>query len=141
MTMTISTFLFSNHTYAADNNSVQSMLPAYTAIQEALTKDDLALAKTEAQKLEKMSAKWKDPELLKVKASLSVFTKETKIADARGEFKKLSAPFVAWMEKNKNAAYEVYYCPMAKAKWVQKKGSVINPYYGQEMLQCGEKVL
>jgi hypothetical protein len=28
---------------------------------------------------------------------------------------------------------------MKKARWVQKTGSIANPYYGSEMLECGVK--
>ena len=30
------------------------------------------------------------------------------------------------------------YCPMAKKAWLQKDGSVRNPYYGSAMPTCGE---
>ena len=29
---------------------------------------------------------------------------------------------------------------MAKAKWIQKPGTLRNPYYGKSMLDCGEKI-
>jgi hypothetical protein len=30
------------------------------------------------------------------------------------------------------------YCPMAKKSWLQKDGSIRNPYYGPTMPTCGE---
>jgi len=37
--------------------------------------------------------------------------------------------------------YEMY-CPMAfdfrGAYWLQRKDSLVNPYFGAEMLKCGE---
>lgn len=33
----------------------------------------------------------------------------------------------------------VMYRPMKKAGWVQRGNDVANPYYGAEMLGCGEK--
>lgn len=37
-------------------------------------------------------------------------------------------------------AVKVFHCPMAKADWLQKAGETANPYYGAEMLTCGEAV-
>lgn len=33
---------------------------------------------------------------------------------------------------------KVGYCPMVDQHWIQKAGSVSNPYYGSAMLTCGE---
>lgn len=33
---------------------------------------------------------------------------------------------------------KVGYCPMVDRHWIQKAGTVSNPYYGSEMLTCGE---
>jgi hypothetical protein len=33
---------------------------------------------------------------------------------------------------------KIGYCPMVKKSWVQKDGKVNNPYYGSQMLTCGE---
>ena len=35
--------------------------------------------------------------------------------------------------------YAVAFCPMYKggSKWVQKKGTLANPYFGKTMLTCG----
>jgi hypothetical protein len=30
------------------------------------------------------------------------------------------------------------YCPMVKKSWLQKDGSIRNPYYGPAMPTCGE---
>ena len=37
--------------------------------------------------------------------------------------------------------YATYFCPMADAYWVQSAGAVRNPYFGGEMLDCGERVV
>ena len=33
---------------------------------------------------------------------------------------------------------KIGYCPMVKQSWIQKDGTVSNPYYGSTMLTCGE---
>jgi hypothetical protein len=34
----------------------------------------------------------------------------------------------------------VVYCAMAEKVWIQPKGEIGNPYYGQSMARCGEVV-
>jgi hypothetical protein len=87
----------------------------------------------------------------KAKASLTAFAKEStgevqKLAQAaadtgdiaamRERFKALSA-VVTTMELPDG--YSVAFCPMYKggSKWVQKKDSIHNPYYGKTMQTCG----
>jgi Cu(I)/Ag(I) efflux system membrane fusion protein len=62
------------------------------------------------------------------------------IAATREAFKALSRPISRWVELAKPAGMSVMYCPMAKAGWVQRGSEVANPYYGSEMLTCGERV-
>lgn len=112
-------------------------MPGYLGIQESLAADDLVTAKKKAQELQ-ISAN-SNKEISKIKFSLAALIAAEKIEDARKEFKKLSAPFVEWVENSKDSSYKVVYCPMAGAKWVQKDGEVMNPYFGKEMLHCGEK--
>lgn len=33
---------------------------------------------------------------------------------------------------------KIGYCPMVRKSWIQKDGTVSNPYYGSQMLTCGE---
>lgn len=133
-------FAFLTTSYAKDI-SVKELLPGYIAIQEALADDELSLAKQKANELEKQAKNAGGKELKAVKASLSIFQKAKSLSDARKEFKKLSAPFVKWMGSNKSSEFDIVYCSMAEAKWVQKKGEVLNPYFGKEMLRCGEKTM
>jgi Cu(I)/Ag(I) efflux system membrane fusion protein len=58
------------------------------------------------------------------------------IAAMRESFKELSA--IA-SEMQLPPDYAVAYCPMYKggSKWVQKKETLANPYYGETMLTCG----
>ena len=36
------------------------------------------------------------------------------------------------------AGVRTAYCPMVKKSWLQKGEQIKNPYYGSEMLECGE---
>jgi Cu(I)/Ag(I) efflux system membrane fusion protein len=62
------------------------------------------------------------------------------IASVREAFKELSQPVSMWVTMAKPEHTSVMYCSMAKAGWVQRGSKVANPYFGSEMLSCGEKV-
>lgn len=62
------------------------------------------------------------------------------LAASREAFKALSRPMAMWATMSKPKGVVVLFCSMARASWLQKKGEVRNPYYGSEMLTCGEVV-
>ncbi len=62
------------------------------------------------------------------------------IAAAREAFKELSRPMAMWASMTKPKGVDVVFCSMAGASWLQKRGDIRNPYYGKEMLACGEIV-
>jgi hypothetical protein len=78
----------------------------------------------------------------KIKASSDRLKSASSIKAARDQFKKLSEVVLVWYRaQNKGASlFEEVNCSMAHASWLQKKGEVKNPYYGKEMLACGDKV-
>jgi len=41
-------------------------------------------------------------------------------------------------ENVQTGQYVEVYCDMAKASWLQMDRKIRNPYYGKEMLECGE---
>lgn len=119
---------------------VKNLLTGYILIQESLAKDDLKGTQLNSQELQKLAlTNSKEYEIKKINEILSRLIKSRSLFQARDEFKKLSPYFVKWIEKNKEEDFEIIYCPMAGAKWVQKKGEILNPYFGNEMLHCGEK--
>lgn len=50
--------------------------------------------------------------------------------------------YVGWFRAG-GRTWATYYCPMAKASWLQsaRDAEFANPYHGQKMLRCGERVL
>lgn len=66
------------------------------------------------------------------------------IDGARDGFHGLSDAVIELAKKNlpeKTAEkYSRFYCPMAKGYWLQKGGETSNPYYGKQMLKCGNLV-
>jgi|GEM_PF-2301837 len=60
------------------------------------------------------------------------------LQDARESFKALSQALFAYALKfgSPVRAY-VFYCPMANLNWLQEGKAIGNPFYGSEMIECG----
>jgi hypothetical protein len=68
---------------------------------------------------------------------------ETKdIKKQRAYFFNLSNNMATLAKAMKLSTQPIYqaYCPMKKATWLSKEKAIKNPYYGAEMLTCGEVV-
>jgi hypothetical protein len=78
-------------------------------------------------------------------ALTTLAAKDTELDAAREAFKALGANFVPMAQKmykksELDPQWAVMGCPMMKAEWIQVDGKVANPFYGSEMLSCGNKV-
>lgn len=64
----------------------------------------------------------------------------TGLADQRKQFSAVSNATIELAARHPKAAagLNVAFCGMAKGYWLQKGNKVKNPYYGAEMLTCGE---
>ena len=102
---------------------------SYMDAATALAADDFDTAKAALTALAKESTGE-----LRAKAQAAASTGQ--IAAMRASFKELSA-IASKMQLPPD--YAVAYCPMYKggSKWVQKKETLANPYYGKSMLTCG----
>lgn len=123
--------------------SSDPIIENYIKIQEALAADNLVLAKDANKKLfeivnnsSELEKKRKDS-LLKV---LKEMNTANDIKGVRSGFKTASAEVLAIYEKSPSSDYIKVYCPMAGAKWLQKNAGISNPFFGKEMLSCGEKI-
>lgn len=131
--------LFGINSHAAgeqklDHSEAQAkILSLYTQIQEKLASDSLDGIKEASIEISKLTSD------SKVSNASKQLADSQNINAARKSFKALSKPIVKWVEKTKPQDLEIVYCPMAGAKWVQKKGDVKNPYMGKQMLECGKK--
>ena len=59
---------------------------------------------------------------------------------ARAAFYELSKSLVRWRQALVGEKPAVAFCSMKKRSWLQPRGELTNPYYGKEMLSCGETV-
>ena len=77
------------------------------------------------------------PELIAAAAAIEA---TTNLDSARDAFYELTKPLVRLRSVVTGDLPVVAYCPMAKRSWLQPKGELGNPYYGQSMLTCGSVV-
>lgn len=121
---------------AAD--AVDVMIDRAVAIQVALSHDKLEGVSanatgivTDAEPLGKPAEK--------IVAGAFALQKAKTIAEARDAFGRMSDALVAYLDAQKRKpanGVRVAYCPMAHKPWLQKNGTIQNPYYGSQMLTC-----
>ena len=111
-------------------------LSSYTEIQSLLAKDTFAGVPAASQKL---ATDAKENHHAALSASSAKLANAKDLKQARELFMGVSKDFVPLAKTEKNKNFEIVYCPMKKARWVQKTGTIANPYYGSEMLECGVK--
>jgi len=127
----------------------QRLLQAYLRLQTKLAADDAAAAKrsfadvqsaAKADGLE-LPAEQRAP----IERAAGQGVSAASIAAARSAFAALSDPLLAWLSAAPNPLSQplsVVHCPMALdnkgAKWLQLGSQVRNPYFGAEMLTCGD---
>jgi mono/diheme cytochrome c family protein len=126
----------------ASAGDLQRLLDPYLRIHQALANDSfagvadsaLALA-TEAQKLGSRGAR--------VKAAVNPFAQATNVAAARQAFGGLTNEIIAFAtaaDLPLGDGIVAAYCPMVKKYWLQKGETIQNPFYGQQMSDCGRIV-
>ncbi|WP_437822995.1 efflux RND transporter periplasmic adaptor subunit [Tenacibaculum mesophilum] len=135
---------------------LQKAYEAYIVLKDALVKTDANAAKISAGNLQKALTSV-DMKLLTneeahkqwmqlvpaLKSSNEEITKTTDVAIQRKYFKVLSEHFIMAVQSFgiSEVTYKQY-CPMADsdkgAYWLSKEKQVLNPYFGEGMLKCGE---
>jgi len=112
-----------------DAAKAAALSPNYSAAQEALAVDDFEKAKVALTAL--------------AGESTGDFQKEIQTAATAADIESMRLAFRSasdiLIKNGVPAQYAVAYCPMYKggASWVQKKGSIVNPYTGKSMPGCG----
>lgn len=123
------------------------ILGHYYAIQKSLALDSAAGVSASTAQIANLSRKAAAKDV-KVKVQLTALANaaqklESKdIKSARSGFGDLSDALIAYLKEaqaKRNPPYQ-FYCPMVKKNWLQPDKGIRNPYYGSEMLTCGELV-
>ncbi|MCY4658871.1 MAG: metal transporter [Acidobacteria bacterium] len=73
-----------------------------------------------------------------IAASAQALAAAQDLRTARAVFGPLSDAFIAYGEEVGYGELRVAYCPMVDKSWVQAAGGIRNPFYGSQMLTCGE---
>lgn len=133
---------------------LSGMLPNYMELQEAFVATDLAKAKEIAKKYAGYisdnilnSNELKQSDYEKEVESIVDLSKgiaeDSDIEKARKKFSNISVLMIDIIDATNSYADGLYVmkCPMAtvgdSAVWLSKTKKVLNPYYGDEMLNCG----
>ena len=75
-----------------------------------------------------------------IRGAASRVAAATTIEAGREAFGDLSKSMVRYRQVSINPDSVVAFCSMAQMVWLQPKGEIGNPYYGQSMARCGEVV-
>ena len=137
-------------------NQLKTVFYDYIKLKDALVKDDsnsvIQEAKKQIENLSKIDMKlltdkeahnhWMALEK-EIKASATSISNVTDIKVQRNHFKHLSSHLIKAIQLfGVNDKVYVEFCPMADnnngAYWLSKEEKVINPYFGEAMLTCGE---
>ena len=143
----------------AFNNSYNRLLTAYISVKDALVASDTAKASAAARELAIAADSLKVNEIqgdstgiLKetalnyastISSSAQALALEATIAAKRKEFEMIAEALWNLTRTVKYSSQKLYwqYCPMAfnnrGANWVSTEAEIRNPYFGNEMLECG----
>ena len=135
----------------AQDNNIDKISTAYIGVKNALLGSNATLAKSRSKELLaalSTPAKGLQPAQQKLVAAYldklkfdSRHISETTVIDLQREhFASLSKNIYSLLSGLKLNAATVYqqYCPMKKAYWLSESEDIRNPYYGDEMLECGK---
>jgi hypothetical protein len=138
-------------TAKAQSAAIDKITTSYISVKDALVASNAPLAKSRsAELLTALSAPMKGLKpaqgkllatyLNKLKYDSRDISKTTVLARQREHFQSLSQNMIGLVSGLKLNTATVYqqYCPMKKASWLSESEEIRNPYYGDEMLECGE---
>ncbi len=124
------------------DDNTQQVYNHYLKLKDVLVSSDAAAAKEAAKELSSALSKVDGCE--NTAALATKISDTTDLKEQRVHFTALSSDIIALMKHtdvNSGTLY-VQYCPMANdgegGYWLSAEKEVMNPYYGDEMLNCGE---
>ena len=111
----------------------------YLSIDAALASDEVDGLQARAAEIS-VAARALGPSAAAIDKAAGQLASAADLADARTRFGVLSLAIDAYMTDQHLApptGVRVAFCPMAMRPWLQKDGTLRNPYYGSQMLTCG----
>lgn len=124
------------------NDKLNAVYQHYVHLTTALTNADVAEAKVAANAIEAGAKEISEGS--SIASSAARITAQSDIEEQRKIYSDLSNDMIALIKKEGLQSGELYvdFCPMALndkgANWISNKKEIINPYFGDKMLKCGE---
>ncbi|MBB5396961.1 DUF3347 domain-containing protein [Mucilaginibacter sp. AK015] len=135
----------------AQNTGIDKITSSYMGVKNALVGSNAPLVKTRsAELLAALSAPVKGLQpgqqklmttyLQKLKFDSRHMSENGALDHQREHFENLSKNMYALLSGLKLNSTTIYqqYCPMKKAAWLSETEEIRNPYYGDDMLECGK---
>ncbi|MBC6490252.1 DUF3347 domain-containing protein [Flavihumibacter stibioxidans] len=114
---------------------------AYLDLKTALVNGDSASASSAARSIETAGTSMANKDVAALAAKLVAVSGLKEQRELFGELSSLMIPLVKQSGLSSGKIY-VEYCPMAfdnkGASWLSNEEAIRNPYFGDEMLTCGE---
>ena len=136
---------------ASIEKSFQPVIDVYIELKDALTQSDSSTSSTKSKAFRKALDAFPVNERAKTHNYWSILHKTSKginenvsLEHQRKQFQILSDNLIAMVRNFDEVEGKLFvqFCPMADnnkgAYWLSKEKQVQNPYYGQDMLTCGE---
>jgi hypothetical protein len=117
-----------------------SLVDPYLRVHEKLAADKVEGIAADASQMASAAAALGAPGR-KLSAASEKLGRSADVKTAREAFGEVSDALFAFMKSTgatKPANVKAAFCPMANHSWLQKDAKIQNPYYGSEMLECGE---
>ena len=121
----------------AASDSVKAIVNSYLEIHAALAADKVEGVKAPAAAIAAEAGRMGTSGAAIAKAAKEV-EQAKDLKAARTAFAPLSDAVIAAARAANLGEVKVAYCPMVKGSWLQKDATIKNPYYGSQMLTCGE---
>jgi hypothetical protein len=148
-TLFLSVFIFASCSQTSKESSnalkdqkLQIAYDKYLNLKDALVATDSIKAKKAAYELQNsLSGVWGTET---VYADAKQISETDNIKLQREVFSSLSNSFIDVLKKADKAGSKIYiqHCPMALkgkgADWISKEEEIKNPYFGDQMMECGE---
>ena len=135
---------------------VDGLLETYYEMQDALADDELDRAKASSDRLSALIEKMSDTPLppasaavwddlgARIQKAAALLRSIEEMAPFRKQFQDITLLFDELLRRfgTQHLPAYIHFCPMAfddtGAFWLQPNKDLLNPYFGSEMLQCGE---
>ena len=136
MRLMLAAIIVASATVAA-SDSVKAIVNSYLEMHAALAADKVEGVKKPAAAIAAEAGRLGAGGAAIAKAAKAV-EQASDLKTARDAFGPLSDAVIAAAKAANIGDVKVAYCPMAKGSWLQKDDKIKNPYYGSQMLTCGE---